>query len=71
MRLGLARNIGFKDKNGFRLPETVFLLGGVRQPEIFVKSKIKQNVIVVPIKSYTRRRVADSTSSTARRANAV
>ena len=28
MRLGLARNIGFKDKNGFRLPETVFCWEG-------------------------------------------
>ena len=62
----------------FRLP----LFAHPRQPEMPPKQKSSlKNAkphfqaalknIVVPIKSYTRRRVADSTSSTARRANAV
>ena len=58
----------------FRLP----LVGGKFVGRAFMPDKHKPvylyryiTIIVVPIKSYTRRRVADSTNSTARRADAV
>ena len=45
--------------------------GEAKKSKCPVGMKRMVKTIVAPIKSYTRRRVADSTNSTARRANAV